>query len=208
MRHPPPLRTPLGVAFLARRTGLGLALGAALTAGLALVGLGVGVYHTHAPNAAVETAVLASLPLMAWFEELAFRRLLLEWGERLAGRWAALLSTSVLFAALHAFNPGFGVAGGVGVFLAGIWLGQLYLQHRRVVCGTAAHLAWNVGISAVLGLPVSGIFLGGLLHMGPTGDGWLSGGEFGPEASPVTWVVFATAILGLELCHRWRVIAR
>ena len=197
-------RTPLSAGFVARRTGLGFALGAALAGALAALGLAVGAYHTRAPNALLETAVMASLPVLAWLEELIFRRLLLERCERLAGRWAGLLATSLLFAALHVFNPDFGLAGGIGIFLAGIWLGQLYLQHRRLWCGTAAHLAWNAGIGVVLGLPVSGVFLGGLLHLGPTSDGLLSGGDFGPEASPLAWVVFGVAIVGLEIHHRWR----
>ena len=134
--------------------------------------------------------------------------MLLEWSARLVGRWPALLLSSALFAALHVRNPGFGAAGAIGVFLAGLWLGQLYLQTRRVVAGTAAHLAWNVGISVVLGLPVSGIHLGGLLHLGPTRDDFLSGGEFGPEASPVAWAVFVAAVIALELHHRWRAHAR
>jgi hypothetical protein len=208
MRPPDVERPRLRTGLVARRTAYGAALGASLAAATALLGLACGVFHTHSPNAAFEMTIVMSLPLAALIEELVFRRLLLEWTTRLIGRWPALLLGSALFAALHARNPGFGVAGAIGVFLAGLWLGQLYLQTRRVVAGTAAHLAWNVGISVVLGLPVSGIHLGGLLHFGPTRDDFLSGGEFGPEASPVAWAVFAAAVVALEIQHRWRVHAR
>ncbi|MDP7112575.1 MAG: CPBP family intramembrane metalloprotease [Myxococcota bacterium] len=209
MRPPHVERSRLRVGLVARRTAFGAALGASLAAATALLGLACGVFHTHhSPNAAFEMTVVVSLPLAALIEELVFRRLLLEWTTRLIGRWPALLLGSALFAALHARNPGFGVAGAIGVFLAGLWLGQLYLQSRRVVAGTAAHLAWNVGISVVLGLPVSGIHLGGLLHFGPTRDGFFSGGEFGPEASPVAWAVFAAAVVALEIHHRRRVHAQ
>ncbi len=204
----PVARPPLGLRWLGRRSAVGAAVGAALVAATALLGLAVGVFHTHSPNAAFEMSVIAMLPLAAWIEELVFRRLLLEWSARFGGRWPGLLVSSLLFTVVHARNPGFGLAGAIGVFLAGLWLGQLYLQTRRVVAGTAAHLTWNVGISVVLGLPVSGIHLGGLLHFGPTRDDFLSGGEFGPEASPVAWVAFLGAIAALEIHHRWRAHAR
>ncbi len=200
-----PPRTPWTPAALAARALLGIAIGLGLALAAAALLWASGAYRLEAVAPRPPPVVVLGLPLFAWIEELLFRRLLLD---RLAGWWgrtAGLLASAAAFAAVHRVNPGgASVAAMLGVFLAGLWMGQLYLQRRRLVACTAAHLAWNAGLGPLIGLPVSGIDLGGLARWSAAGGELATGGAFGPEASVWSWGPFAVAIVALEIVHRRR----
>ena len=198
-----PDRPAWSPGFAARRLLAGLVVGAAITAATAMLLWGTGAYHLDGWDPRLPPAFVLALPVFAWVEELIFRRLLLDRLVRWWGRTAGLLLSSAAFGAVHAMNPGgASLASVFGVFLAGLWLGQLYLRHRRVVACSAAHLTWNVLLGPVLGFPVSGVAVGGVLSWSAVGGAWSTGGTFGPESSLWTWVVFAGAIAVLEIAHR------
>jgi CAAX protease family protein len=198
-----PDRPAWSPGFVARRLLVGFGVGAAITAACALLLWITGAYRLQGWDPRLPPAFVLGLPVFAWIEELIFRRLLLDRLVRWWGRTAGLLLSSLAFGALHAMNPGGASPTAMfGVFLAGLWLGQLYLRHRRVVACSAGHLAWNALLGPVFGFPVSGIGVGGLLSWSTVGGAWSTGGIFGPEASLWTWLVFAGAIALLEIAHR------
>jgi len=97
----------------------------------------------------------------------------------------SLLSSSLLFSLVHAYNPGFGIMPFLGIFTAGIMLGLM-----RYEFGLGAvysfHLAWNFLIGHILGLTLSGISGGpSLLRSYLEGPEILTGGVFGPEGSVI-----------------------
>jgi hypothetical protein len=63
------------------------------------------------------------------------------------------------------------------------------------------HAAWNLILAFVLGQPVSGLILPGLLATQIAGPALVTGGEFGPEASVI---LTALALLGGWGLWRWR----
>ncbi len=95
----------------------------------------------------------------------------------------SLLSSSLLFSLIHAYNPGFGIMPFLGIFTAGIMLGLM-----RYKFGLGAvysfHLTWNFLIGHILGFTLSGISGGpSMLRSYLKGPEILTGGIFGPEAS-------------------------
>lgn len=123
--------------------------------------------------------------LVAIFEETLLRGILL--GKLLDGgmpKYAALLLSSVLFSALHLFNPNFSWLPFLNIFLAGILLGASYIYTRNLWFPIFLHWFWNWLQGPVLGYGVSGMQLGDpVLKLNFSGPDMLSGRVFGFEGS-------------------------
>lgn len=117
-------------------------------------------------------------------EELVCRGLLLRYWQPTLGTRGAVVLSSLLFTAMHSFNTHLSLAGFIGILLAGLLLGAVYIGSGSLWLVTGLHAGWNLSISIVLGLPVSGLSV-------PAWSRWqvadsaaakaLLGGEFGPE---------------------------
>jgi membrane protease YdiL (CAAX protease family) len=68
------------------------------------------------------------------------------------GPWPGLLSSSMLFAALHIIAGAHGAVAVVTFFLGGLLFGLLALRTGGLVAPAAAHFAWNWTESGALGL--------------------------------------------------------
>jgi membrane protease YdiL (CAAX protease family) len=132
-------------------------------------------------------------------EETLFRGILLRQLERLVGTWWALAATSVLFGAVHMMNPDATWVGAISIMVeAGILLGAAYLYTRRLWLAAGMHAAWNFTQAWVFSVPVSGTGQPiGLLQTRRIGPEWLTGGDFGLEASIPALVVATLAGLVL-----------
>jgi hypothetical protein len=134
--------------------------------------------------------------IAAAFEEVLLRGFAFQTLIRDAGPVAAVLITSVAFAALHLANKGATTISTINTAIAGVWLGVAYLKTRSLWLATALHHSWNLVMVVVFGLPVSGI--ADYKHMamldGKGGDPvWISGGDYGPEGG-------VAATLAIALC--------
>lgn len=117
-------------------------------------------------------------------EEIMLRGLFFRILEGWLGSWIALFLSAVLFGALHLGNPNASlVAGGAIAIEAGVMLAAVYMVTRRLWAAIGLHAAWNFTQGGVFGVAVSGIETQGLLIPRITGPEWLTGGEFGAEAS-------------------------
>jgi uncharacterized protein len=142
--------------------------------------------------------------LVAFSEEALSRGWILQVLERGYGGTTAVLGSAVLFAVLHAFNPGFGLPALLGLFLAGVLFAQAYLVTRKLWLPMAFHLSWNFSEGPLYGFPVSGLPGEGLLTVTPTGPDVVTGGAFGPEAGLILIVGMVPAALLLVAIGRWR----
>ena len=115
-----------------------------------------------------------------------------------------MLLFALLFALVHLPNPG--LNGGTfalalaNLFLASVMLSLCWLRTRSLALPIGLHLGWN-GAQTCLGFASSGNPSHGLWM--PVFHGkaaWLTGGEFGLEASLAGVVVLALAIVVLA---RW-----
>jgi len=125
------------------------------------------------------------------FEETISRGIMLRQLEQLVGTGWALAATSALFGALHMFNPDATWIGAISIMVeAGILLGACYLYTRRLWLAAGLHGAWNFTQAWIFSVPVSGTGQSiGILVTRRNGPLWLTGGDFGLEASMVAVVV-------------------
>lgn len=146
--------------------------------------------------------MLAIAIVSGTIEETLFRGIVLRHMETLVGTWGSLAFTSALFGFLHFVNPDATWFSSLAIALeAGILLGAAYLLTRRLWLAIGIHAAWNFTQGWVFSVPVSGGNAPlGLLITRRIGPDWLTGGDFGLEASVVAMVVATLA--GLLMLHR------
>jgi membrane protease YdiL (CAAX protease family) len=145
-------------------------------------------------------AVLFVLLVGALAEELMFRGYPFQRLVEAIGATGAIAVFSVLFAAMHLWNPAATVWGLVNTIAIGIAFAVAYLRTRALWLPWGFHFAWNSTMGLVLGLPVSGIRVFNVaIHANAAGPAWLTGGKYGIESSaPGTFAV----VLGLFiLCN-------
>lgn len=170
------LGSALGFGGMLLATGLIVAVGGVrfeLDPARSLGGMAFGLY------------MFASVSLL---EELLFRGFLFQRLLAGIGVWPTQLTLAALFAVGHWGNPGMEGAAmfwaTIDIGLAAVLLGLAYLRTRSLALPIGLHLGWNWTQGHLLGFGVSGVDLTGWLH--PVFQGkpaWLTGGEFGPEAS-------------------------
>jgi hypothetical protein len=192
-------------ALGARPNALGAALGAAAIALPSLLLVGAQqlriVPSLDGSWLGAAGSLLVRLAPAAFFEELFFRGypfMVLREG---MGAPAALAVSSVVFGLAHLQNPGANALSITMVVLAGVFLGAVLLLTRSLWAATAAHLAWNWTLSAVLHTNVSGLpFEMPDYRTVDAGPDWLTGGAWGPEGGIAAGVGMLSALALL----RWR----
>jgi membrane protease YdiL (CAAX protease family) len=143
----------------------------------------------------------------AFQEEFLFRSLMLSGLVlTLRRRWLALGVMAVLFGVAHATNPSASAFSVVGNALDGLLYGVAFLWSGRIWLPVGLHFAWNFCQGPVLGFPVSGLDLGGLIQQHAVGSDLLTGGSYGPEAGimgRVAWLgAFALVLAWLVVRQR------
>jgi membrane protease YdiL (CAAX protease family) len=195
--------------------GAGREAGAGLLAGFALFSLMTGLVALYGGIEIVGTRSFGETQFWAWagiglasgvVEETLFRGVILRHLERLVGTWWALAVTSVLFGGLHMMNPDATWTGAVSIMVeAGILLGAAYLYTRRLWLAAGLHAAGNFTQAWVFSVPVSGTGQPiGILVTERHGPEWLTGGDFGLEASMAA--VLVATVAGVFLL--WKAQAR
>jgi uncharacterized protein len=97
--------------------------------------------------------------------------------------------SSIIFSALHLFNPNVKLFGLINIVLVGFLLGFMYLKSGNLWMPIGYHIAWNYFQGSVFGFPVSGITQKGVYSISVYQDNLLTGGSFGPEAGVLATIV-------------------
>lgn len=144
--------------------------------------------------------------LVAITEEVMLRGFVL--GRMLSAgmnRFVALFLSSVLFSAMHLFNPNFALLPFVNILLAGCLLGASFLYTRNLCFPVVLHWFWNWLQGPVLGYEVSGMDSGEtLLTLRLTGSDLLTGGSFGFEGSLLCTVLLVVGTLAIVAYYERR----
>ncbi len=136
------------------------------------------------------------ISLSAAGEEILFRGYIFQRIMEMIGPAAATLLLSAGFALAHAANPNVTPMSLGVIFLGGIFFSLCYLRSGSLWLPIGAHLAWNMALGKVLGLPVSGQDFGAsLLRTAVVGPDIITGGAFGPEGGAATIVALAIGIV-------------
>jgi membrane protease YdiL (CAAX protease family) len=174
-----------------RELVLGFAAGMAAISSVIAVLAALGLYRIESFNA--WSALL--LPLLsavgaAIFEELLFRGILFRIAEDSLGSWWAIALSALFFGAAHLTNPHATALAAVAVMIeASLFLSAAYMLTRRLWFPIGIHAGWNFTEEGIWGVSVSGTTPHGLTQSYLHGPVWLSGGEFGAEASLVAIVI-------------------
>jgi membrane protease YdiL (CAAX protease family) len=167
-------------------TGMGILLAAAAV--LALPGY-YAVHGTH-PDAQLLSPLLVLGIGAGVGEEIVARGILFRVVEECFGTWFALLFSAALFGLGHIANPNSNVWMALAIAVeAGLLLGMAFAWTRSMWFVIALHAAWNFTQGPLLGIPVSGIAVTGLLDSTLKGPPVLSGGQFGAEGSLLTVLI-------------------
>lgn len=116
------------------------------------------------------------------YEELVFRCILLTILVKLFRKpWFAILITSIYFGYVHLDNDHATLLSALSNGLGGVMYGLAFIFTRKIWFPWALHFAWNYVQAPILGFPVSGFKIEGILKLNLLDHSWLSGGLYGPE---------------------------
>ena len=121
---------------------------------------------------------------------------------------AAVLATSLFFAALHLFNAGISVLAFINLTLFGVFA-SLYFIRRGSIWGIGAfHTIWNWTQGNLFGIKVSGTTIGSSLFSFSSIEGkeWLNGGAFGMEGGLICTFIYVIGIIWLLLSKNKEVL--
>jgi len=208
-----PVNRSLGLSSL-RGRGMDLLAGLLVAAGVYAIGFGISLqmHYVTVVGWHIDWMRLGAAFLMfvcvAVAEEIMCRGFML--GQLLeAGmnRFVALFLSSILFAALHLFNPGMQPLPFVNIVLAGLMLGAVYLYTRNLWFPISLHLFWNFIQGPVLGYPVSGNSEGmySVLNTDISTDYLMNGGQFGFEGSLICTILLVLLVAAMiSVCEKNR----
>ncbi len=177
--------TELSIDGAVSESGVGIVIGLvmfSLTIGTIAL---FGSYTVTGTNPMVVMIPLAFTSIVGGIvEELLLRGLFFRLVEEWVGSWIALAASAALFGALHLMNPNATPIAALAIALeAGLMLGAAYMVTRRLWLAIGIHMAWNFAQGGIFGVAVSGNKSVGLLQSTLSGPEFISGGEFGAEAS-------------------------
>lgn len=122
---------------------------------------------------------------VAIFEEILIRGIIFRIMEEKLGSTIALITSALIFGALHLFNPNSTLMSGTCVAIeGGLLMGTAYIYARNLWLPIAIHFAWNFMQSGIFGAITSGNEkANSLLTTQMTGPELITGGSFGPEGT-------------------------
>jgi len=127
--------------------------------------------------------MIVQFAVVAWWEEIAFRGIILQnISKGLGLKWGVVLST-ILFGLIHFGNPDATILSTFLIMLVTLQLVYAYLKTGQLWLPIGLHLGWNFFQASIFGFASSGHISPALLSQSPVGADWLSGGNFGAENS-------------------------
>ena len=144
--------------------------------------------------------------IVAIGEEILFRGVLYRWIREKTGYVTALVVSSLIFGFVHITNPNGTLWSSVAIAIeAGLLLGAAYEWSGTLWLPIGIHWAWNFSQGNVFGFAVSGQEAGASLLLSQVeGPAWITGGDFGAEAS----VVATLAGAALSAWFIWQISRR
>ena len=134
---------------------------------------------------------------IAFGEEAFFRGYIQRNLQTVLSRTQAILIAALIFTIMHMGNPGKNWLALPGIFIGGILLGINYLFTKNLWFGIGLHFIWNFLQGSILGIAVSGLQFPSIWIAVLHGPAWLTGGNFGFEASLLSLLLDVMAIFFL-----------
>ncbi len=199
------VRDPLAAIGLAFNSGSGRQFAAGVALGWGMV---TGILLAIVAGAHFYVQVWTSLP--AWrllvFQilvlaaaslaaEIAFRGYAFQKLVQATGPFMATVLAAIFFVMARLETSAVGAAPMWVIALAAVLLSLAYLRTRALWFGWGLHFAWLAAIGLLFGQPLAGSRqASSVIHTYADGPTWLTGGEYGPEASVVAVLVLWIAL--------------
>lgn len=184
--------TELSTGFF-KHSGLGILLGFGFISLIMVILAILGYYKIDGQNPDSAILLIFLMSVQAGImEEIFMRGYLFRIVEEGLGTWWSVILSALLFGFIHAWNPNASFISSISIALtAGVVFALLYAITRNLWIVIGMHFAWNFTLGGIYGAPVSGSDAKGFFNGILEGPEWLTGGDFGPEASVITMVVFS-----------------
>jgi hypothetical protein len=160
------------------------------------------------PSGSPTDAAIPALAMLLFAagEELLFRGYLFQRGLELFGDPGGTFFAAVIFVIAHLGNPGLTPIAVVNLFLAGLFFGGLFVATRSLWSVIGAHVAWNLLVGPICGLPVSGIDpVKSVLVVTTSLPEWGVGGVFGPEGGLSASLALTVGMIIVARSHLYRI---
>lgn len=184
---------------------LGIVIGAAM---IALAVAAMIAFHAsirfdfHLTRHSTELAIVELFVLLtgAMTEELMFRGYPFQRLLEAVGPARAILLLSFLFGTVHLDNPHATRWAFINTIAVGVLFAIAYLKTRALWLPWGIHFGWNTALGMGFGLPVSGLNdFSVVVRATAKGPLWVTGGDYGLEASAVGTVVIALGLVLVSL---------
>ncbi len=144
--------------------------------------------------------------LIGYWEELVNRGYLFQNMREGLGGPVAVVISCLLYGLLHAANPNANILSSAIIVLFGALRLYGYLATGLLWLSIGMHIGWNFFQGPVFGYAASGqAEVHTLITHTPNGPQWLSGGDFGPEASLLVLPVLLLAAIAMRIWSRSQV---
>ena len=148
---------------------------------------------------------LLIMAVVGFWEELVFRGYILQNMAEGMGMKMAILISCVIYGLVHAMNPNAGILSSMIIVLFGYLRIYGYLSTGQLWLSVGMHTGWNFFQASVFGFAASGHAEDQtLITHDAQAASWLSGGEFGPEASVLTIPVVLLALVAMRFWSIWQ----
>lgn len=180
----------------------GFAISLAIAGFMVLVMALTGVYRIESFSSfQVILDAVVRFGVGAFAQVLAFRLMLFRFSEELLGTWIALAVVAAVFGLAHMWNDNASAWSTAALILGDVLLAAAFIYTHRLWMVWGVHAGWNFVQDGIFGMPNSGLtqfpsWITPAVH-GPT---WLTGGNFGIEASPLQLLL--SVGVGLFLLQR------
>ncbi|MCB1025758.1 MAG: CPBP family intramembrane metalloprotease, partial [Acidobacteria bacterium] len=137
--------------------------------------------------------------LVGYWEELVFRGYLFQNMVSGMGLSLAIIASCLIYGLIHAGNPNAGILSSSIIVMFGFLRLYGYLSTKLLWLSIGMHIGWNFYQGPIFGFAASGHKKATLFNITQNGPDWLTGGEFGPEAS----VIVIPIVIGAMFAMRW-----
>ena len=139
----------------------------------------------------------------AFLQELLIRGILFRIIEEVLGSWITIIIVAFIFGLMHFGNENATLFTSVSLFITDILLSATFIYTRRIWLVWGIHYGWNFFQDGIFGMPNSGITnLPSWINPSVNGPEWVTGGNFGLEASFIA-IVLSLAVGIVILKKAW-----
>lgn len=188
-----------------REFGAGIVLGLGFMSMIAGILAAAGAVTLRINPSWSASGLLWSLMMFIWVgfsEEMFFRGYIMKTMEALKYRLPfAYILSAILFALIHLGNNDISALAVFNLFLTGLLFSYMFAITGNLWMPIGYHFAWNYAQGSLYGLAVSGNDVKGVFEASfQTHVGWLTGGDFGPEAGLLDT---GMSVLGFMVLYAW-----